>query len=151
MTDEVNPFELPYVSLSFRQGLPSIPAVYFVIQNNSEILYIGQSENLKNRWKNHGKLAEIRKLGGDSRIAWLKADKASLAELEAEFIGFYKPSLNIAVYTPWKLGKTCTIRVPISFADGLVKVARAIDSGKITFEDIYKRYPQLRKIDSEIV
>lgn len=149
MPDDINPFDLPYVSLSFRQALPTISSIYFVIQNGIEIIYIGQSENLKNRWKNHDKLPAIRKLGGDNRIAWLKTDKASLAEIEAEFISRYKPSLNIAVYTPWRLGKTCTIRIPIVFADTFVQIARAIDSGKITFEDIYRRYPQLkpRKLD----
>lgn len=31
MIETVNPFELPYVSLSYRQGLPCISGIYFVI------------------------------------------------------------------------------------------------------------------------
>lgn len=92
----------------------------------------------------------INKLGGDSRIAWLKVEKASLIETEAEFISYYQPSLNIARYIPWKSGKTVTVRVPIALEDVTLKVARAVDSGKITFEQIfqklYEKYPHLRDL-----
>lgn len=36
----------------------------------------------------------------------------------------------------WRLGSTRTIRVPIVLADVLLKLARKIDSGELTFVDL---------------
>ena len=48
--DQINPLDLPFVPLKQRNDLPETPAVYFVISEEAEILYIGQAINLRNRW-----------------------------------------------------------------------------------------------------
>lgn len=50
---EINPLSLPSVSLLDRKKLFRWQGVYFVIQDEQEILYIGQSPLIKNRWNQH--------------------------------------------------------------------------------------------------
>ncbi|MCC5612198.1 GIY-YIG nuclease family protein [Nostoc sp. CHAB 5834] len=49
----VNPLALPSILLEQRKQLPECTAIYFAIDVNDKIQYIGKSNNLRNRWKNH--------------------------------------------------------------------------------------------------
>lgn len=90
----INPFELPFLPLAWKSGLPKCPAVYFAI-HKKQILYIGSTKNLNNRWSNHNKVEEL-KAFGTFRIAWYETeDSTILGKLEGEAIRAYKPSLNI--------------------------------------------------------
>lgn len=94
----INPLELPSLALSnaFRRYLPTSPAVYFVIQDNSEVIYIGQTQNLKHRWNSHHKIVEIKQISGDIRIGWYVVDdKHYLQSLEKSLIDLFKPKLNV--------------------------------------------------------
>ncbi|AFZ11326.1 helix-turn-helix domain protein [Crinalium epipsammum PCC 9333] len=90
----VNPLELPSVPLLDRKKLHRWGGVYFVIRGEKDILYIGQSPLIKNRWNQHHLL---RKLSEDdkqqSRIYWLATDE-DLEPIEAAFIHHFRPPLN---------------------------------------------------------
>ena len=92
ISSKINPFSLPSVLLQNKDLLPARGAVYFVIDAN-EILYIGQTKNLYNRWRSHHKQPEI----SDSNqilIAWLECDEPQRTPLELELIKLHKPRLN---------------------------------------------------------
>lgn len=44
-----------FSSLAFehRADLPAIPAVYFVLNEHRNVMYVGTTENLRMRWKAH--------------------------------------------------------------------------------------------------
>jgi excinuclease UvrABC nuclease subunit len=48
----INPFTLPSIGIEQRTKLPDLSAVYFVIFGD-EIIYIGKSVNLYQRWLAH--------------------------------------------------------------------------------------------------
>ena len=55
---------LPQVTFGFWEELPEIPAVYFSLANNGEVLYIGSTINLYLRWSRrpqHHKFAELQR------------------------------------------------------------------------------------------
>ena len=49
---DINPFNLPSVTLNSIRDLPTETGVYFAISQDA-ILYIGKSENLRDRWSDH--------------------------------------------------------------------------------------------------
>jgi len=49
----LNLLALPSVALEQRSQLPKTPAVYFCLDADGRILYIGQSSNPQLRWKYH--------------------------------------------------------------------------------------------------
>ncbi|WP_375494649.1 GIY-YIG nuclease family protein [uncultured Nostoc sp.] len=57
---KINPLELPFVSFQERKILPASPGIYFAISSNDEILYIGRSNNLRNRWKSHHRAVQLK-------------------------------------------------------------------------------------------
>ncbi|EKQ70352.1 GIY-YIG domain-containing protein, putative endonuclease [Leptolyngbyaceae cyanobacterium JSC-12] len=90
--NEVNITELPKVAVSNRSNLPEVAGVYFVL-GRTEILYIGMSTNIKDRWRRHHKL-EFLVDKRDVHIAWLEASTNGLRELENKLINKYDPILN---------------------------------------------------------
>jgi hypothetical protein len=78
--------------LQNKDLLPPRGAVYFVL-DGSALLYIGQSKNLKNRWRSHHKFCSIE----DKKqilISWLECDDPQRTVLERDLIRLHKPFLN---------------------------------------------------------
>jgi len=90
--------ELPSIYLSDKDKLPTCPAIYFVSNSKSQVLYIGRTNNLINRWKEHHRFKQLKKLNKKDRISisWIDFSKnvTSLADAENELIRLYKPPLN---------------------------------------------------------
>src|SRR4051794_23714059 len=83
-----HPTELPSLPLAQRSELPSAPGVYFVLGEDNEVLYIGQSISLLRRWAvfTHGKLSELKKLG-NVRLAWIEMEATeALGDVESVLI-----------------------------------------------------------------
>jgi excinuclease UvrABC nuclease subunit len=76
--------------------LPSVSGIYLVHSQYGEIVYIGQSTNIKNRWKSgHHKLSKIISFyGSDVKITWAEVPPHRLNHAEYIAIKFYNPSLN---------------------------------------------------------
>jgi excinuclease UvrABC nuclease subunit len=89
----MNIINLDSLLLIKKGNLPTCPAVYFVLSQKKEILYIGRADNLRNRWQNHHRFAQVNRSG--TQIVWMEvADKSDLPEIERNLISVFKPLLN---------------------------------------------------------
>ncbi|MBH8565902.1 GIY-YIG nuclease family protein [Nostoc sp. CENA67] len=92
---KINPLELPSVSFQERKILPASPGIYFAISSNDEILYIGRTSNLRNRWKSHHRAVQFKSQSQNIRLAWLQVDDETLLpEIEAALIEHFAPAFN---------------------------------------------------------
>lgn len=97
--------ELPSVYLLKKHKLPSCAAIYFVSDSNGQIIYIGRTVNLVERWREHHRFNQLKRFNRKTRvtISWISCsnDIKILSQLESEFINLYKPPLNWSkVVTP---------------------------------------------------
>jgi len=92
-TSEINPWGLPRVALSDKNTLPSISAVYFVLDED-RILYVGKSVNLSSRWANHHRYHQIKQVSFSPVISWLECPSVVAEKLERECIATFYPELN---------------------------------------------------------
>jgi len=91
----IDPFSLPQTPLERKGELPDMSGIYFAIVD-SEILYIGKSTDLQQRWQAHHRLKQLKSYG-NVILAWcLLADleEYDLDQLEAACIEYFKPLLN---------------------------------------------------------
>lgn len=87
----VNPMTLPSLPITMKKGLPVCPSIYFVLEGK-EVVYIGRSVNLNNRWRQHHRFCQ---LSQNAVIAWLEVSDESLLEtIEKALIDFFSPKLN---------------------------------------------------------
>lgn len=84
---------LPSLAFEHRYDLPPVPALYFTLNDRREIVCIGETENLRTRWKSHHRARQM--ATGGYRIHWREmpdADTRALAEREA--IAYFRPTWN---------------------------------------------------------
>lgn len=85
--------ELPSVALDEKAKLPETPSIYFAVDSQGVVQYIGQSVNPQQRWKQHHRQYQL-----DScesvRIAYLDCPKDLLDEVESALINHFCPVLN---------------------------------------------------------
>lgn len=86
----------PSVAFERRQDLPAIPAVYFVLSDRREIVYIGEASDLQARWVGKRHQRALQMAGGGYRIHWTQAptDAAQRKAMERESINYYQPLWN---------------------------------------------------------
>jgi hypothetical protein len=107
----IDPFSLPYVMMSELRYLPTCSGVYFVVEEGNQIAYIGQSANIRKRWRAHpveNDLCGLSNLHAARRvrIAWAEiTDVDRLSTLERELICQYKPRLNDTFNRPERTTK----------------------------------------------
>ena len=70
--------------------IPTFPAVYIILDANRYVKYVGQTTNLRSRYKDH--LKKVIKEG--DAIGWLKCEQEELMFLECWFIATLRPYLN---------------------------------------------------------
>jgi GIY-YIG catalytic domain len=91
----IDPFQLPSLPLAWNKALPKCPAIYFVIIEVKQIIYVGSTGNLNSRWSNHNLIEKLKKMDNIC-IAWFECNNVSLLPLiETQFIKTLKPLLNI--------------------------------------------------------
>jgi GIY-YIG catalytic domain len=87
--------DLPSLPIGDRRLLPAIPAVYFVICDDGQPMYIGQTVNLKRRWMGTHHQRHALSVMPDQRIAWLEvANTDMLIDIETACIAHFRPVLN---------------------------------------------------------
>lgn len=92
--EEISPFALNSVSFKDSLLLPHIAGIYFIISESQEILYIGYSTDIWERWGHHHKRKLFSTLPSLT-IAWLEIkDSNNLKKLEVELISHFKPIHN---------------------------------------------------------
>lgn len=89
----INPLALPSLRLESRHNLPDKPAIYFVVDEDEEILYIGKALRLVKRWRGHHRLAQLEQLG-NVRIAWMECEEKLISSFEVALIAHFNPPLN---------------------------------------------------------
>lgn len=90
----LNLLALPSVALEQRSQLPKTPAVYFCLDADGRILYIGQSSNPQLRWEYHHRQKQLELIDGIT-IAWLTIEFSELlTEVEAVLINWFNPPFN---------------------------------------------------------
>ena len=88
--------------LTKKGNLPTCPAVYLVLSQQKEILYIGRANNLKSRWQNHHRFAQVNRSG--TQIVWMEvADKGELPEIERNLIYLFFTAAQWYFSRIWKL------------------------------------------------
>lgn len=77
-------------------SLPKASGIYLVLAANDEVVYVGQTQNIRDRWKNgHHKLADIvSEYGNDIRIKCVAIPQWLLNRAEHSAILRHKPKLN---------------------------------------------------------
>jgi DNA-binding Xre family transcriptional regulator len=93
----IDPLQLPSVALTDRKQLPQIPCIYFAIDPDNVVQYIGRSVNPRQRWQNHHRQAQL--IG--CRIAYMECDAALLDEVETALIEWFSPQLNGVRHPKW--------------------------------------------------
>lgn len=97
---EIDPCALPYVVMSELSYLPACSGIYFTIEESGRVVYIGQSVNIRRRWRAHHVQDALSNLSDLSsarrvRIAWLEVNNIQeLNLLELTLIRRFKPCLN---------------------------------------------------------
>lgn len=92
----LDPLQLPSVALTDRKQLPTCPAIYFAIDANNRVLYVGKAKNLAARWRNHHRLHKLKEMDQASpvRLAWQAWNEADLSAAEKSLIVNLQPLLN---------------------------------------------------------
>ncbi|MDJ0598136.1 MAG: GIY-YIG nuclease family protein [Crocosphaera sp.] len=95
----INPQELDlstllWLPLDAKSAFPKQPAIYFAIDENGTVQYIGRSINVNKRWENHQKYYRLKELGS-VKIAYLFIDEIELStDIEQTLIEWFNPPLN---------------------------------------------------------
>jgi hypothetical protein len=84
---------LPFLPLSRLSELPTCSAIYFVLLEGGELLYVGRAVNLNTRWKTHHRYKQFESMES-ILISWIEVEPLNLDEVEAEFIASLQPKLN---------------------------------------------------------
>ncbi|MEH2024541.1 GIY-YIG nuclease family protein [Nostoc sp.] len=98
LLENINLSGLPSVYLLDKHRLPNCAAIYFVSDSKGQIIYIGRTINLVERWKAHHRFNQLKRFNRKNslNISWISCnrDVETLSKLENEFINLYKPPLN---------------------------------------------------------
>lgn len=89
----IDVLSLPSLTYADRRRLPRIPVVYFVFRaGTDEIVYIGQSKCLNDRWLQHDKSWQFQ---DTDHIAWYVVEgKEQRCAFEKSLIQHWKPRYN---------------------------------------------------------
>jgi hypothetical protein len=93
---ELDLSSLPWLPLNAVLAFPRQPAVYFAIDSQHRVQYIGRSVDPKTRWSKHHCYKQLNSIGGIC-IAYLFIESSELLpEVEQALIQWFRPPLNIA-------------------------------------------------------
>jgi excinuclease UvrABC nuclease subunit len=86
--------DFPQVDITERQRLPVFCAVYLAVKGRDTVLYVGATQNLRERWKSHHCWKRLRAAGA-THIAWLPQEDIQIGrEIERHCIHRYDPPFN---------------------------------------------------------
>lgn len=104
--------QLPQVELKKRDNLPRLAGIYYVIDENNLVWYIGQAKDLYSRWqgKSHHRLVQLSSQKKKHfRIYYKLVNTSDLDSLEAREIAQYNPHLNQSPVKRKKVNPTETL------------------------------------------
>ena len=118
--------KLPYVIN--RRDLPYVPGVYIIVSSNNSILYIGETNNLNQRFRNHHKSYEIPNYD-KCKVAFIKRELRELVSLETELITKLKPLYNVQLTNNNTFNKQNAIIMKEINRDDLYSSSECIELG----------------------
>lgn len=93
--DSIDFSVLPWMPLDATAGFPAQPGIYFAIDSQGVVQYIGRSRDVRGRWKKHHRYKDLN-AGGGIRIVYLFCDAIELLpEIEVALIHWFNPCLNV--------------------------------------------------------
>lgn len=81
------------VELDKKDMLPDGPGIYFVCDSDGNVLYVGKSVNIHNRWLSHHRYNQAKSIE-QVVIKWKQCDAVDLDLKEAYFIETLSPEWN---------------------------------------------------------
>ena len=92
----LDPLQLTSVPLAERKQLPDCAAIYFAIDSNNRVLYVGKAKKLAARWRNHHRIHKLEEIDKKFpvRLAWQAWNEEDLCEAERSSIKRFQPLLN---------------------------------------------------------
>lgn len=106
---------LPWLPLTEKAAFPKQAAIYFAIDSQGCVQYIGRSVNVRARWGNHHKFNQLDAIG-NVKIAYLFVDLPELLpQIETALIEYFQPPLNIISGVLPKKSNTKQIKYSILF------------------------------------
>lgn len=131
---EINPNALSSVSIRDKSKLPSFSGVYFAIDSEGIVKYIGCSKNINRRFRGHNKKRDFQETGV-IKIAWLEiSDISSLRKTETSLISLFKPFLNgntLSGKGQRSIEVIRTIKIPSNDLPSLIYKARIKDGRSV--------------------
>lgn len=136
---------LPNIELKNKNLLPDYSGIYFVIDENKLVWYIGQAKNLRERWKakTHHRIFQLLSQKKKKFFIYFKqVEIAQLNQEEKSAITLYNPQLNSSPVKYQKLRPTETLlrETLIILRDYLIVVGieppRTQDPGLLKYIDI---------------
>ncbi len=88
---------LPSLAITDRKQFPAIPCVYFAIDSQGVVQYIGQTSCLSSRWANHHRFDQLESLG-DVCIAYQIHIPNTEDALRSEEVWFDADQLEVLPY-----------------------------------------------------
>lgn len=108
----VEPYKIVENSVSYRQYLSNLCYVYFLLDGD-EIVYVGMSDTLQNRFHAHTK---DKKFDG---VSWIQVNKRDQKYIEAYYIITLKPKYN--KFMPVRI-RTNPVRIHIKQKRNITKI-----------------------------
>lgn len=68
MYPDIHLLDLPSFSLLDKDQLPNTSAIYFALDSENRVLYVGQATDLGARWKDHHRFEQLKKMNRKSKI-----------------------------------------------------------------------------------
>lgn len=92
----VEPMLLPSLPLSMKAHCPKVSCVYFLLTQGGDVLYIGESGDLKKRFIDHHKTKKALTTDKNSRIHWveLSDSRKTRKTFEQKSIERFSPKFN---------------------------------------------------------
>jgi len=128
----ITPTQLPSLPLKSRNKLPKTPGIYFAIDSQGTIQYIGRSVDINQRWKQHHRCDQLEEVGG-VQIAWLEvSEQGLLLDIERALIKWFDPPLNNA---------------SIAYSSTTPLLMDVVRQVKISVPDLHERIREAREND----
>lgn len=138
--------KLPCVEFLKKDQLPETAGIYFAVDKDQKIWYVGKAQNLRARWLGHHRYDQLKKINKKNNIKLLwyccENNENTLTQLENYFIDKYHPVLNQT-----KLEAKRITPAEIELRNTLVKIGKYVfifgyeeNSKKFGLPTVYLKY-----------
>lgn len=116
---------MPYRTKSILASQFPDSAGCYIIRSGGQVLYVGQSKQLRSRWLRHHRRKMIEKHFPNATVEIVPCDESGLLQMEADLIAELRPAMNdtdrykimdrLDLFTPEERKQLATIRSKIDW------------------------------------